>query len=111
MFLLQLLGQALPGKRRKNTADSPNLHPQILTMEIIRSVLTVGAEASAVGADSVVLAAVVAQPHAAPVALPALRADAVTRLAGTVQTAVEATALWKENDVVKSRFVNTLIST
>ena len=71
--------------------------------------LTVGAEASAVGADPVVLAAVVAQPHAAPVALPALRADAVTRLAGPVRTAIQAATLWKENDAVKSRFSSTLM--
>ena len=65
-------------------------------MLISRSPLTVGAEAGAVGADAVVLAAVVAQPHAAPLALPARGADAVPRLAGPVRTAVEAAALWKE---------------
>ena len=64
-------------------------------MLISRSPLTVGAEAGAVGADAVVLAAGVAQPHAAPVALPTLGADAVPRLAGPVRTAVQAAALWK----------------
>ena len=61
--------------------------------------LTIGAEACAIGADAVVLTAVVAQPHAAPVALPALRADAVPRLAGPVRTAIEAATLWNENDL------------
>ena len=70
--------------------------------------LTIGAEACAIGADAVVLAAVVAQPHAAPVALPALRADAVPRLAGPVRPAVEAAALWKD-DNIKSGFPNNVI--
>ena len=63
-----------------------------------------------------VLAAVVAQPHAAPLALPARGADAVPRLAGPVRPAVEAAALWKEgsrrgndDDDVKSGFPNNVI--
>ena len=42
-----------------------------------------------------VLAAVVAEADAAPVPLPALRADAATRLAGAVRAAVQAAPLWK----------------
>ena len=42
-----------------------------------------------------VLAAVVAEADAAPVALPALRADAAPGLAGAVRAAVQAATLWK----------------
>ena len=60
--------------------------------------LTVGAEAGAVGADAVVLAAVVAALDVAAVALPAFGADAVAGLARPVGAAVQVATLWGKRE-------------
>ena len=57
-----------------------------------------------------VLAAVVAEADAAPVPLPAVRADAATRLAGAVRAAVQAAPLCRKVIVVECRGPRDLLS-